>query len=283
MNKQLILAGAGILLVLTLFLFTKTTSSKKSLETSSNETSSNKSFNPQQFIVQEKAKLSPEYAVILSKLENEVKRGDINTQQIKANYAIANFWKDSIKLFEPYAFYFSTASKLENSEKNLTFAARLFLGNLRGERDEAKITWEADQSIDLFNRALKLNPENDDIKIGIGAAYIYGKGRDGNAQETMEGIQTLLSVAKNDSNNMKAQMMLGVGGIVSRQFDKAILRLEKVVSVEPNNAEAVAYLADAYAGKGDKAAATKWYNISKRLINDVHYSQEVDERIKNLK
>jgi tetratricopeptide (TPR) repeat protein len=283
LNKQFILAGAGILLVLVLFFFTKTTSNKKLLADASKDSTSTKIFNVQQFIVQEKAKLSPEHAVILSKLENEVKRGDVAAQEIKANYAISNFWKDSIKLFEPYAFYFSIASKLENSEKNLTFAARLFLGNIRGETDEAKVAWEANESIDLFKKAISLNPDNDDLKIGMGAAFIYGKGRDGNPQETMEGIQTLLSVARKDSNNMKAQMMLGVGGIVSRQFDKAIPRLEKVVKAEPNNAEAVAYLADAYAGKGNKAEAIKWYNISKRLINDTHYSQEVDERIKNLK
>jgi tetratricopeptide (TPR) repeat protein len=282
LKKQFILIGCGILLVAVLF-FARTTSNKNMLANNGKDTNSPKSFNIQLFINQEKAKLSPERAVLVSNLENSVKRGDVLAQQIKANQMLANFWKDSIKSFEAYSFYISTASKLENSEKNLTFAARLFLGNIRGENDEAKLAWETDEAIDLFNKAIKLNPDNDDLKVGLGSAYIYGKGRDGNPQETMEGIQTLLSVARKDSTNMKAQMMLGVGGIVSRQFDKAIPRLEKVVKAEPSNAEAIAYLADAYAGKGDKAEAIKWYNISKRLINDTHYNSEVDERIKNLK
>jgi tetratricopeptide (TPR) repeat protein len=282
LKKQFILIGGGILLVAVLF-FARTTSNKKMLANNGKDTTSPKSFNIQLFINQEKEKLSPDRAVFVSNLENSVKRGDVLAQQIKANNALASFWKDSVKSFEAYSFYISTASKLENSEKNLTFAARLFLGNIRGENDEAKLAWETNESIDLFNRAIKLNPDNDDLKVGLGSAYIYGKGRDGNPQETMNGILTLLAVAKKDSTNMKAQMMLGVGGIVSRQFDKAIPRLEKVVNAEPNNAEAVAYLADAHAGKGNKAEAIKWYNISKRLINDAHYSQEVDERIKNLK
>ena len=99
----------------------------------------------------------------------------------------------------------------------------------------------------------------------------------------MQGIQQLLSVVRKDSNNLKAQMMLGVGGLVSGQFDKSIERLSKVVTQQPQNAEAVAYLADAYAGKGDKANAVKFYNISKRLINNPHYNEEVDARIKSLK
>jgi tetratricopeptide (TPR) repeat protein len=283
LKKQFILAGAGILLVITLFFFGRTISSKKATIDSSTKLIPEKKFDIEQYIVLEKAKLTPERTVFVSKIENSVKRGDVLAQQIKANEALADFWKDSVKSFEPYAFYISEASKLENSEKNLTFAARLFLSNLRGEKDEAKLAWETNTAIDLFERAIKLNPTNDDLRIGLGASYIYGKGRSGNPQETMQGIQELLSVARKDSTNMKAQMMLGVGGVVSGQFDKAIDRLKKVVIAEPTNAEAVAYLADAYAGKGNKTEAVKWYNISKRLINDTHYTSEVDERIKNLK
>ncbi len=242
-----------------------------------------KSFDVQQFIVQEKAKLSPDRIVLLSKLENSISRGDVIAQQIKANEALANFWKDSVKLYEPYAFYTSLASKLVNSEKNLTFAARIFLDNLRGEKDEAKLAWKTNEAIVLFERAIKLNPNNDDLRIGLGSAYIYGKGRNGNPAETMQGILELVNVVKKDSTNMKAQLMVGVGGLVSGQFDKAIVRLQKVVTAQPQNAEAVAYLADAYAGKGNKAEAIKWYTISKRLINDPHYTEEVDARIKTLR
>jgi hypothetical protein len=52
---------------------------------------------------------------------------------------------------------------------------------------------------------------------------------------------------------------------------------------EPNNLEAISWLADAYAGKGDKANALKWYEISKRMINNPVYTKEVNERIKSLK
>ena len=99
----------------------------------------------------------------------------------------------------------------------------------------------------------------------------------------MKGIQELLAVARRDSNNMKAQVVLGVGGLVSGQFDKALERFQKVVSKEPGNLEAIAYLADAYAAKGNKEEAIKWYTVSKRLANNPHYTQEVDKRIQSLK
>ena len=283
MKKQIILISAGIVLLFALFLFGRTTGNKPLASVSKQDSSSVKPFNVLQYIILEKAKLSTNQTLTVSKLETDLSSSTAPAQQIKANEALAAFWKDTAKSYEPYAFYLSEGSKLDNSEKNLTFAARIFLDNLRAEKDLSKLNWETTTAIDLFERALKLNPENADLKIGLGSCYIYGKGRSGNPQETMQGIQQLLSVVRKDSTNLKAQMMLGVGGLVSRQFDKSIERLTKVVTQQPQNAEAVAYLADAYAGKGDKANAVKFYNISKRLINNPHYNEEVDARIKSLK
>ena len=241
-----------------------------------------KTFNISQFIQSAKAQLTPNQAIDVSKMENGISRGDVKEQQVKSYTSLANFWKDSVKRFEPYAFYTSEASKLENSEKSLTFAARIFLDNLRAETDDAKLNWETTQAIELFEKALEKNPENDDLRIGLGSAYIFGKGKSGNPEETMKGISSLLSVVRKDSTNMKAQLVLGIGGYVSGQYEKSIERFKKVVAAEPNNLEAIAFLADAYAAKGDKAEAVKWYNISKRLANDPHYTKEVDDRLKSL-
>jgi cytochrome c-type biogenesis protein CcmH/NrfG len=119
--------------------------------------------------------------------------------------------------------------------------------------------------------------------VGLGSCYVFGKGMAGDAQETMKGIQQLLQVVRKDSSNMKAQLVLGIGGVISSQYDKAVARLQTVIKNQPENLEAISWLADAYAGKGDKENALKWYGISKRLVNNPQYTKEVDERIKMLK
>ncbi len=281
MKQQYILGGTGLVLVILLFVFGRTTENKKPAISPVTPNTA-PLFDIKQYIFSAKQKLSSSQTLYIASLENGISRGDVASQQVKTYESLANFWKDSMRLFEPYAFYLSEASKLVNSEKNLNFAAQLILDNLRAEQDVAKLNWEAAEAIDLFERAIKLNPDNDDLRIGLGSVYVYGKGRSGNAQETMKGIQELLTVVRNNPNNMKAQMVLGVGGLVSGQFDKAIERLNKVVAAEPDNVEAISYLADAYGAKGDKAEAIKWYNISKRLINDPHFTKEVDDRIKML-
>ncbi len=281
MKKQLIFTLGGLSLVILLFLFGRTVAPKS--KTATPAPVAVKVFDINQFIQEAKQHLTPSQSINLGKLETNLTQADVSPQQIAANTQLADFWKDSIRSFEPYAFYLSEAAKLDKSEKNLTFAAQLILNGLRGEQDEAKLNWKTEQAIALFEKAIELYPTNDDLRVGLGSCYIFGKGRSGGPQETMKGIQQLLAVVRKDSTNMKAQLMLGVGGYVSGQYDKAIERLQKVLAAEPGNREAVAFLADTYAAKGDKSEAIKWYLISKRMVNDPHYSQEVDERIKLLR
>lgn len=251
--------------------------------TASETMSPAQNFDIQHFIDSSKTQLTPQQVLYVTELENGITRGDVSTQQKQAFTGLANFWKDSAKLFEPYAYYISEEAKLDNSEKNLTFAAQLFLENLRGEHDEAKLNWKSTTAIELFERAIKLDPNNDDLRIGLGSSYVFGKGRSGDPQQTMKGIQELLTVVRKDSTNMKAQFVLGVGGFVSGQYDKAVERFHKVVAAKPDNLEAIAFLADTYAAQGNKPEAVKWYEVSKRLINNPAYSKQVDERIAAMK
>jgi tetratricopeptide (TPR) repeat protein len=278
--KRIILAGAGVVLLFTLLLFGKTETQKTEVPMAA--TPAVPEFNIQNAIKEEKQKLSPTQLVYVTNLENNISRGDVKKQSENQFSNLAGFWKDSVASFVPYAYYLSEGAKLDNSEKNLTFAARLILENMRRETKTDLKVWEAQTAATLFEKALQINPDNDDLKVGLGSCYVYGQGMIGDAQQTMKGIQQLLQVVHKDSNNMQAQMVLGIGAVISNQNDKAIERLSKVVTFDPHNLEAVSWLADAYAATGDKKNATKWYEQSKHLVNNPAYTKEVDERIKAL-
>jgi tetratricopeptide (TPR) repeat protein len=281
-SKQLLLAIGAVVAISLLFFFGKTVSKKTTAPNTVGQNTTTSSFKITDFITAAKQKLTAQQVLTLGKLENSVTRGDVLNQEITASYNLANFWKDSAKVFEPYIYYLSKAVKLEKSEKNLTFAAQLMLDNLRSEQDEVKLDWKTAQAVELFEQAIELNPNNEDLKIGLGSSYIFGKGRTGQPEQTMKGIQALLSVVRKDSTNMKAQLVLGIGGFLSTQYDKAIERLTKVVQAEPNNIEAIAYLADAYAAHGENQNAIKWYLVMKKLAINANYNKEIDERIKQL-
>lgn len=280
MNKRIILTGIGVILVFILFFFGKTATTKKEMpELAKPE---KPQFNIKDTLDARKRQLPSEQLVFINNLENNISRGDLKHQQVNQYTNLANFWKDSAGKLIPYIYYLSEAAKLDNSEKKLTFAARLILENMRREDDPGKKVWEAQTAATLFEKALKLDPDNQDLQVGLGSCYVYGEGMIGNAEQTMKGIQQLLQVVKKDSNNMQAQLVLGIGGVISNQFDKAIERLNKVVSFDPHNLEAVSWLADAYAATGDKQNAVKWYEQSKHLVNNPEFSKEIDARIKAL-
>jgi len=280
MKYKFILISSGIIAVLLLFLLGRTTENK-SLPTKEPSPLSG-SFDISTYINKEKSKLGLTSRKLTDSLEQVLNKTKDSEKSLIYN-KLASIWKDSSQNPEIFAYYLSEAAKLDNSEKSLTFAAQLSVDVLRSQKDESSVNWLSSQSIDLFERAIRLNPENEDLKVGLGSAYIFGKGRTGHPEETMKGIMQLLEVAKRDSNNMKAQLMLGIGGFVSGQYDKALVRLQKVVAAEPDNLEAVAFLADTYAAAGKKEEAIKWYTVSKRLANSPAYSREVDERIITLR
>lgn len=279
MKTRFYLAGFGVVILLALFIFGKTGIEKPKNVAAVSETPA---FNVHAVINQEKQKLTSTQLVFVTNIENNISRGDVKKQAESQYTTLANFWKDSVSSFVPYIYYLSESAKLDNSEKNLTFAARLILENMRREPKADLKIWEAETAAGLFERALKLNPESDDLKVGLGSCYVYGEGMIGNAEQTMKGIQYLLQVVKKDSNNMQAQLVLGIGGVISNQTDKAIERLQRVVDFDAHNLEAVSWLADAYAAVGDKPNAIKWYEQSKHLVNNPEYTKEVDARIKTL-
>jgi len=268
-----------------LYFFGQTISpKKKSAVVSNDSTGANmvKSIDIQDILEASKSKLKPEQQAYINRLENSVVRGDVKEQQEKAYHQLAIFWKDSVQNgFLPFLYYNGQIAKLENSEKNLNFAAQLFLENLRGLDNVLLKTWMANQAKELFERSLKIDPNNDSSKIGLGACYIFGSDAN-NPQEVMQGIQQILEVAHRDSTNMYAQFMLGLGGAVSGQFDKAIERLTKVVDHQPDNLEAIMKLAEINEQKGNKEQAVKWYEESKKLITDPEILKEIDNRIKSL-
>lgn len=226
-----------------------------------------------------KSRLSPEWQAWLTAKENSVVRGDVAAQKIKLYDELATFWKDSAHVFEPFMYYLGEKSKLENSEKSLTFAAHLYLKQLKGVDQHALQVWMANQAADLFKQALTLNPENDSSKIGLGSSYIFGAT---GASSPMEGIQKLLEVVRRDSMNMYAQFMLGYGGIMTGQYDKAIERLNLVVQAEPDNTEAIFLLAEAYERHGENAKAAGWYETGKKFVQNPEALKEIEKRIKEL-
>ncbi len=225
-----------------------------------------------------KQRLSANQVTRLNFLEHSISRGDVKDQQIHIYHQLARFWGDTAKTFAPFAWYTAEAARLENSEKSLTFAARLFLDSLAEENDSQLKQWEALQAKDLFERSLKLNPDNDSSKVGLGEVYLYGA-----IAMPMQGIALIKEVTEKDSNNIYAQMSLGRASLMSNQTEKAVEHFKKVVALQPKNIEAIFRVAEIAEQTGNKKEAIEWYTKLLPLINRTEIQRDIETRIAELK
>jgi tetratricopeptide (TPR) repeat protein len=224
--------------------------------------------------------LLPAGAARLAALEATSKSGADREQKLHAFHQLSQYWKDSVKAFIPYAWYIAEGARLENSEKNLNFAGHLFLNNLQNVENGEMAKWMALQAKDLFERSLKLNPDNDSAKVGLGSTYMFG----GISNAPMEGIAKIREVVAKDSTNLYAQMTLAMGSIMSGQTDKAKERLETIIRLDSKNLQALLLLADIYEKQDKKQDAITYYQKALPLAKEhTEMRAELQKRIDALK
>ena len=276
-KEQWIAVAASVVLLFSLYAFGRFKPGHDEHE-GHKETAKAEQFEINSFINSLKKELTPSQSAYLTSLEDALTRGDLVTQRIANFQALSNFWRDSARSFLPFIYYLGEKAKLENSEKNLNFAAQSMLEELRGISNPELKKWMAIEANDLFSRSLKINPTNDSSIIGLGSTYFFGV-----PGAPMEGILKIRAIADKDPNNVFAQFMLGYGGMVSGQTDKAAERFKKVLELDTSNTEAIFLLAELYEKAGDNNEARVWYEKGLKAVKNPELIKALEEKIKSLK
>lgn len=209
-------------------------------------------------------------------IENELTAIRDSSQMAAVFTRLSGVWKRN-HMPHPAAHYLAKAAKLENSEKKLTFAGQIFLRLMEEEHSPSMQAWEAGEAVSCLEQSLKLDPDNEEAKLALATGYIQGTG------EPMRGVQILLAITREKPDDVPANMLLGRMSIQSGQLDKAIARFETVLKVEPENKEALYFLAQAYEGKGNKVKAIEMLEKCKRVVNNPEFSRDIDAKISTLK
>ena len=279
-KQQWIVVAAGSVLLFALFVFGKfTPPHEHNHETSSEVKPTNEpNFDFNLYLSNLKKDLTPSQSAYLTSLEDAISRGDLVTQKQQNFQALSNFWRDSARAFTPYIYFLGEKAKLENSEKSLNFAAHSMLEELRGIPDPGLKSWMANQANELFKKSLELNPNNDSTIVGQGSTFFFGANG-----APMEGIMNIRKVVEKNPDNVFAQFMLGYGGLISGQNDKAIERFLKVTALDPENTEAIFLLAEVYERDGKKKEAKSWYEKGLSKVKNPELVKALEEKINSLK
>ncbi|UTW63716.1 tetratricopeptide repeat protein [bacterium SCSIO 12741] len=102
-------------------------------------------------------------------------------------------------------------------------------------------------------------------------------------QPPMKAIGMLKEVLEKDPENELALYQLGKFSMISGQFDKAKIRLENLLEVNPNHDEARLMLAQSLLALQDTAKAVEQYSRLLETSDDPNFKEEARNYIEKLK
>lgn len=187
---------------------------------------------------------------------------------------LAKQWED-VNLVAPAAFYYELIAEKEPAYTTWLKAGDKFTEAYQQTMDTLMQPALVQKAIKSYQAADKIQPNTPEVKTGLGIAYVSG------TPNPMQGITLLLDVVKDDPNNLKANLNLGLFSMKSGQFDKAVERFKTVIAQAPT-AEAYFYLASSYENMGMKPEAIGAYLKTKEIAADPNMSQFVDRKVNAL-
>jgi tetratricopeptide (TPR) repeat protein len=186
-----------------------------------------------------------------------------DTSKLQAYEALIKFWGADARVDELAVHFVAEKAKLENSEKNLTFAADLILSNcIEDNSNMFKKGFKATIAKELYEKAIAKNPTNDSLKIGLGGSIMFGA----KTEDPMAGTVIVLDIVKKDSTNAYAHKMLGYGGLLTGQTEKALDRFIKSYTYNKNDIGLVPYIALLSKKLGKTELAETWFKKAKEVL-----------------
>lgn len=274
MQKGQIALGVGtLILALALYFGGKTVVKKEQTATVSTG-----SFSFEQYEEQQTAKLLPaeksQLATITEALK-AVKPADTATFK-KLYLQTSDFWKN---LNNPAlgAYYFYQFAKVEGTKVAMENAGDVLVSAYKSTEDSVILNNLITFALRSYEEAVQKDGSDVELKIKLADAYVQG------SQEPMKGIGILRQLSDSLPDNVPVLLALGRLSIQSGQYDKAKERLQKILQLEPQNTEALYFLAITEAQLGHDDEAIRLFEMCKLLVNNIEFNKEIDEIVKNLK
>ena len=148
------------------------------------------------------------------------------------------------------------AASLSTAEAWSIAGTTYAIGGQRLEKEKHRI-FASEHAVAAFENAISLEPDNISHRTNLAVCYVDNPPE----ENPMKGVQMLLNLDKKHPEAIGVQNTLARFAIKTSQFEKAAARLEKVLTLDANNRNAICLLAKAYEGLGE---TTKAINFSQR-------------------
>jgi tetratricopeptide (TPR) repeat protein len=261
--QQVLLFVAALVLGSLLYFFGKTTEKHKTgKEQTTTASLPELSISFEEYEQQRLSTLQPNFIAALENAENDKVRSDIWLQYDSPALSAWYFYLHALD-------HADTASLKQAGDRLMTAS--------RSQSDTAVSKNCITFALQSFERALEMAPGHPELTLRIAEIYVDA------SAEPMKGITMLMELSESQPDYIPAQIALGRFALVSGQYDKAKLRLDKVLQSEPGNTEAMYFLAFAEEGLGNNERAIVLLEQCKLLVDNPHFDREMDVYLNKLR
>lgn len=213
--------------------------------------------------------LKPETRQRIAEWNKKIAAGDLSVvDSVMAAYSAASAF-DS-------AAYIAEKTVDEKDENSLLKVAEAYYRAFGFATDANQSEELAVKARGFYEKALAINPDNKDARSDMAMTYVT-------SNNPMQGILMLREIAEKDPKHVKSQLNLGLLSVQSKQFDKALVRFENVLKLDPNHTEASYYKGVVLMELGKAEEAKKVFNqlLDKKDI-DPAIKQSVEAYLKEI-
>lgn len=132
----------------------------------------------------------------------------------------------------------------------------------------------ADKAGYCFDKVLE-SEQNPDIMAKLAVTKVA-------SENPMQGILMLREVLEEYPNNLTAIFNLGVLSMQSGQYDKAVERFKKLMTLDSTNDQGAYYLAVSYYELGNMTLSTEWFQKIKSISSDPAILSSSDQYLEKL-
>jgi len=208
----------------------------------------------QNIVMDAKKSLTKEQLNIVETLQSEFQNTQDDSLKVDKAKSLASKWYE-IGFPIVSGYYAEEIANIENTQEAWSITGTTYSIGLKNATSEKELQFAKGRAVKAFENAISLADDNVSDKINLALIYV-----DYPDTSPMQGIQMLLKLNESNPDNVQVMNQLARLAIRSNQIDKAITRLEKALTLEPDNNNSICLIAQAYQLAGNDAKAVEFQN-----------------------
>ena len=275
LKSQYIIVGIGIVGIIGLFLLPKSVVSNKNkaIENPTVDTKTTSVDTTAQSGVTENHQilLTEQQVTRLDILRNRFYKASTENEQHSLLDSLSSIYRPA-NLLDSIAFYADYIAKKFPSEHSQMLAGDAYYEVFSFAMSEKKVRSAAQKAKEYYEQILAENPNNTEATVKLGVTYTI-------TATPMQGIKMIRSVLEKDPDNQLALFNLGLLSMQSGQYDKAVERFERLLQINPKDANSCMLLAQSLINLGKNEEAIKKLEAVKINLSESQVDKEAKMRI----